>query len=101
MKTTLKILLISAGIIEDNKQVYGSVIVLDEGISNQIDNDRIEVGQKHAKVSISTINNNQLARDLAYSGLVPGHVSVEVQTTVKKGVMTMEIVSFDSKKVAA
>jgi hypothetical protein len=100
MKTQMNILMISAGIIEDNKQVYGSVTILDEAISSQIDNDRIEVGQKHAKVQLNTDNNNQLARDLAASGLVPGVVTVEVQNAVKKGAITMAIVGFENKKTA-
>jgi hypothetical protein len=101
MKVTMKILRISAGIIDDNKMLYANAIILDDTVANQIDNDRIDVGQQHAKVKISTEDNNVLSRALASSGLVPGDIQVDVKTTVKSGGITMEIIGFDSKKVAA
>lgn len=97
----MKILRISAGIIDDNKMLYANAIILDDTVANQIDNDRIDVGQQHAKVKISTEDNNILSRSLASSGLVPGDIQVDVKTTVKSGGITMEIIGFDSKKVAA
>lgn len=105
MKVSMNILRVSAGVMSDPKSndkiIYASAIVVDEDIANQIDSDRIDVGQQHAKVKISTTNNNELARSLALSGLVPGQIDVEVKTSVKSGSITMEIVGFDSKKAAA
>lgn len=104
MKMNMNILRISAGNMVDSstgdKIVYSSVIVLDEDIANDVSNDRIDVGQQHAKVKMSVENDNALARSLAHSGLVPGEVVVDVKTSVKAGGMTMEIIGFTPKKVA-
>jgi hypothetical protein len=105
MKVSMNILRVSAGNMVDAKTsekiVYASAIVLDEAIANQIDSDRIDVGQQHAKVKISTENNNQLSRELASSGLIPGDVNVHVKTSVKSGGITMEITGFEPKRAAA
>jgi hypothetical protein len=104
MKVQLDILRISAGNMTDSnsgeKIVYASAIILDENIADQITSDRIDVGQQHAKVKITTDNDNELSRSLALSGLVPGVVDVDVKTAVKGGIVTMEIIGFTSKKVA-
>lgn len=105
MKVSMQILRVSAGVMSDPKSnekiVYASAIILDDDIANQIDNDRIDVGQQHAKVKISTEDNNKLARELASSGLVPGLIDVDVKTSVKSGSVTMEIIGFHNKRVAA
>jgi hypothetical protein len=104
MKMNMNILRISAGNMVDSstgdKIVYSSVIVLDEDIANEVSNDRIDVGQQHAKVKMSVENDNALARSLANSGLVPGEVVVDVKTSVKAGGMTMEIIGFTPRKAA-
>lgn len=105
MQVQLNILRISAGEMIDSqskeKIVYASAIILDESVADQIDNDRIDVGQQHAKVKISTVSNNQLSKDLAHSGLIPGVVPVEVKTSVKAGSITMEIIGFSAKAKVA
>jgi len=99
MKTQLNVLSLSAGKIEDNGMLYASLIVLDEKQANQIDEDRIDVGQKHAKIKMCTNDNNLLAKQLATSGIVPSIITVELETTVKKGELSMMVTSFDPKPV--
>jgi hypothetical protein len=104
MKVELNILRISAGNMTDSnsgeKIVYASAIILDENIADQIEHDRIDIGQQHAKVKMNYENDNQLARSLAVAGLVPGLVECDVKTAVKGGIVTMEIIGFSNKKVA-
>lgn len=100
MKTTMDILRVSAGKIDSNGQLYANAIIIDENVSDTITADRIDVGQQHAKVKISTDNNNRLALMLAQSGLVPGRVEVEIKTAVKGGEATFQIINFSEKKVA-
>ena len=95
MKTQLNVLSLSAGKIEDNGMLYANLITLDEKQYSQIDLDRIDVGQKHAKVKMSTDNNNQLAKQLASSGLIPAIITVDLETTVKKGEISMVVVGFE------
>lgn len=94
MKTPLNITRISAGKLDDGGMLYASALVLDENIANQIESDRIDCGQQVAKVQINTDNNNQLAREIASSGKVPGVVMCDVNTSVKKNVLTMTINGF-------
>lgn len=101
MKVPMQILRVSAGKIEESGMLYANAIVLDSEVANQIDTDRIDVGQQHAKVKMSTENENQLAKELAKSGLVPSTVMCEVKTTVKKGEVAMMIIGFESKAKAA
>lgn len=98
MKVELDILRISAGKIDDNQMLYANAIILDENVADQIELDRIDVGQQHAKVKISTENNNALARRIAISGLVPSKIACTVKTAVKSGSITMEIIDFNDKK---
>ena len=98
MKTTMEILRISAGKIEDN--LYASVTIIDEKVADTITSDRIDVGQQHAKVRLDTSDHNRLATLLAQSGLVPGTVEVEVKTSVRAGEASLQIVGFSDKKVA-
>ena len=99
MKIPMNIIRLSAGKIEDNGMLYSNAIVLDDDIANLIEPDRIDVGQKDAKVSMSTDNHNQLAKELAHSGLIPSVILCDVETTVKKNVMTMKIVGFENKQL--
>lgn len=101
MKTQMNILRISAGRIDSNDTLYANAIMVDENISDEISQDRIDVGQKHAKVKIDTSNNNELAIRFAKSGLVPGVVEVEIVTSVKGGEASFTIVNFTDKKLAA
>lgn len=96
MKTQLHILSLSAGKIEDNGMLYANLMVLDDKQANLVEPDRIDVGQKHAKIKMSVDNDNVLAKSLAVSGLIPGVVSVEVETLVKKNEMTMMVTSFEA-----
>ncbi len=100
MKTTMDILRISAGKIESNGQLYANAIIIDGDVSDTISPERIDVGQQHAKVKISTDDNNELAIKLAKSGLIPGRVEVEIKTAVKGGEATIQITNFIEKKVA-
>jgi hypothetical protein len=100
MKTQMQILRLSAGRIESNGMLYANAIVLDEDVADNVTPDRIDVGQQHAKVKISTENNNRIAHLLATSGLVPGMVEVEIKTSVKKGEATVEIINFVDKKAS-
>lgn len=96
MKTTMHILRISAGKMEDN--LYASVTIIDENVASTVSPDRIDVGQQHAKVRMDTDSNNKLALELANSGLVPGLVEVDVSTTVKQGEAILRITNFTNKK---
>jgi len=104
MKVQMNILRISAGNMVDSnsgeKIVYASAIILDENVADEISSDRIDVGQQHAKVKMSVLQDNVLARSLASSGLVPGLVDVDVKTAVKGGGVTMEIIGFSPRKAA-
>lgn len=97
MKFPMDILRLSAGRIEDGGMLYANAIVLDETVADQITDDRIDVGQQHAKIKIDTSDNNKIARDLAVSGLIPGTVTFHVKNMVKKGEMSMIITGFDGK----
>jgi len=96
MKTQLNVLSLSAGKIEDNGMLYANLVVLDGKQSNQIDPDRIDVGQKHAKIKLSTDDNNSLARRLANSGLIPCILTVDLDTTVKKNEVAMIVTDFEA-----
>lgn len=97
MKIPLQILRLSAGKISDNNMLFASVMVLDDSIAGIIEQDRIDVGQQHAKINISTDNENELARKIANSGLLPATLVVDVETIVKQATMQMKIVGFDIK----
>lgn len=97
MKTKLDILRISAGRIEEGGMLYANAIILDEEIANDVEPDRIDVGQKHAKIKMETANDNKLAISLANSGLIPGSVTVTVKTSVKKNEAVMMITGFEPK----
>lgn len=101
MKTTMQILRLSAGRIEDNGVLYANAITLDDSVSDLVTADRIDVGQQHAKVQMDTSDNNRLAHLLANSGLVPGDVEVTVKPMVKQGQTVLQIIGFSDKKVAA
>jgi len=100
MKIPLEILRISAGKIEDNGMLYANAFILDNSIANTIEADRIDVGQQQAKVTICTNNENALSKKLASTGVVPSSILCEVETAVKKGIMTMKIVGFDLPKAS-
>lgn len=100
MKVPMQILSISAGKLDNGGDLYASVIILDSEQNSQITPERIDVGQKHAKVKVSTDNDNQLCRTLATSGQVPGTCLVDIETTVKKGEMVIKIVGFQPSKAA-
>lgn len=95
MKIPLQILRLSAGKISDNNMLFASVTVLDDSVAGIIEQDRIDVGQQHAKINISTDNENELARKIANSGLLPCAMLVEVETIVKQGSMQMKIIGFN------
>ena len=95
MRTTLNVLSLSAGKIDDGGLLYASFTVLDEAQANQVDQDRIDVGQKHAKIKIITDGENKLARSLAVSGLIPGEITVTLGQTVKKGEVALIVESFE------
>ena len=101
MKIEFDIKRISAGKIDDNQMLYANAMVLDDGVADTIEADRIDVGQQQAKISISTDNNNALSRSLALSGLIPGKVVCTVETKVKQQSMTMTITGFDNKNLKA
>ena len=94
MNTHMNILRISAGKIESNGMLYANAVILDDTVSDTITDDRIDVGQQHAKIKISTDNANALARSLASSGLVPGIIEVTIKTTVRSNEATIQIVDF-------
>jgi len=94
MKTVLNVLSLSAGKIEDGGLLYASLTVLDEARSDQVEQDRIDVGQKHAKIKINVADNNALARRLAVSGLIPGSITVQLGQTVKKGEVALIVNDF-------
>ncbi len=100
MKVPMHILSISAGKLDNGGDLYASVIILDDSKSNQITAERIDVGQKHAKVKVDTDGENQLCRTLAHSGQVPGVCLVDIETTVKKGEMVIKVVGFHPSKAA-
>lgn len=97
MKIPFNLLSMSAGKIDDGGLLYASVQVLDESKADQITQDRIDVGQKTAKIKVFTGTDNRLAMDLAKSSLIPGIVTCEVETIVKKGEMVMQIIGFSNK----
>jgi len=97
MKFPMNILSLSGGKIEDGGLLYASAQILDDNQADQITDDRIDVGQKTAKVKISTANENQIVKALAKAGLIPGIVICEVETIVKKNEMVMNIVGFSDK----
>lgn len=97
MKMPLNLLSMSAGKIDDGGLLYASVQMLDDNQADQITPDRIDVGQKTAKVKVTTGTDNRLAMDLAKSGLIPGIVMCEVETIVKKNEMVMQIIGFSNK----
>jgi len=101
MKYKLNILRVAGGIIDDNQQLWANAIVVEEKIENSSEGNNFASGQKHAKVKISNEDNNAVGRRLAESGLLPGIVEVEIDTSVQKGSMVMEITGFSSAKVAA
>jgi hypothetical protein len=101
MKMTLNILALSGGKIEENGMLYANAIYLDEGINKSITDDRIDYGQKHAKIRMTTENNNQMIKDLAQSGLVPGQIEFTVETKVKQGEMSLVLTSFNQNAKAA
>jgi hypothetical protein len=97
MKTFLNVLRVAGGIIDDNNQLWSNAIVVEDKTEHVLDTNQFASGQKHAKVSISTDKNNELGRQIAKSGSLPGFIEVEVSTTVKKGSMVMEITGFYPK----
>lgn len=98
MKVPMNILRLSAGKIDDGGMLYANAIILDENIANQIEKDRIDVGQQHAKVKINTSDENKLAKQLAQSGLIPNVIMCDVSTIVKKAEITMQINGFEFPK---
>lgn len=101
MKHSLNVLRVAGGIIDDNQQLWCNAIVVEEKTEHLLESNQFASGQKHAKVSISTDNNNELGRLIAASRSLPAFIDVEIASSVKKGVMVMEIVGFYPKKVAA
>lgn len=99
MKASLNILRVAGGIIDDNNQLWSNAIVVEDKTEHSFEANQFASGQKHAKVSISTENNNALGRRIAESGLLPGFIEVEISTTVKKASMVMEITGFCSEPV--
>ncbi len=100
MKASFNILRVAGGIIDDNQQLWSNAIVVEENTEHSIEANQFASGQKHAKVSISTDNNNEVGRAIASSGLLPGIIEVEVSTTVKAGAMVMQITGFKAQKAA-
>jgi hypothetical protein len=90
----LNILRVAGGIIDENNMLWCNAIVVEDKTENTFDSNQFASGQKHAKVSISTDNNNQLGLAIAKSGKLPGLIEVEISSSVKKGVMVMEITGF-------
>lgn len=90
------ILRILAGKIEDNGMLYANAFVLDENKAHVIEDDRIDSGQQHAKIKISTDNNNQIAREIAKLNVLPATLLVNTKSSVRKGELSLTIVGFDS-----
>ncbi len=94
MKAKMNILRVAGGIIDDNNQLWANAIVVEDKTEQSVEANQFASGQKHAKVSICTDDNNKVGREIASSKSLPGLVEVELSSSVKKGVMVMEIVGF-------
>lgn len=90
----LNIVRVAGGIIDDNNQLWSNAIIIEDKTENVLDGNSFASGQKHAKVQICTDNNNELGKKIASSGLLPAVLDVEISSSVKKGMMVMEITGF-------
>jgi hypothetical protein len=99
MKQRINIVRIAGGIIDDNQQLWCNAIVLEDKAEQTVDGNQFASGQKHAKVSVNTQNNNELGRLISSSCLLPAIIEVDISSSVKKGMMVMEITGFTAPNV--
>ncbi len=100
MKEKFKVLSLSAGKFTDDQsreeRTFASLNFLDKSVAEILEEDRINVGQQHAKMKICTDNNNELARKLANSKLIPGDIELELEMTTVKNAPALMVVGFTS-----
>lgn len=94
MRQKINIVRVAGGIIDDNNQLWSNAIVIEDKTEKLLDGNNFASGQKHAKVQICTDNNNELGKKISQFASLPGLVEVEITSSVKKGMMVMEITGF-------
>lgn len=98
MQQQFNVLSLSAGLFQDDNtsesRSYASATYVDNDIAQVIEKDRISIGQQHTKIKLDTANDNQLARDLSNSGLIPGNVTFKLKMTSIKNVPSLMVTGF-------
>lgn len=98
MKVQMHVLAVGAGTLEndDGKTVpWANINVLDGELHEFDDGTRIDKGVKVAKINVNTDNNNAVSKRF-FNESFPADFTLIVDTSVKKGAMSISVKDFIS-----